>query len=322
MIRLFRWIFGYVRFYFKNGFTEDFLSQCFKEGIELRQIKAADDYITAECNLKNYKKLHKIAHNSGGITRVIDKRGLPFILLPLKNRYGFFAGMLCFCAIISFLNAFIWNVEITGNDSVSDRAIMTYLENNNLKQGVMWSSVDREKLSWDMMSEFEDFSWVHINKIGTTARIEINEVRQVPEADNDKLEGKDVFRKELTVTVNRQQAQVKLKDTKSYYRLNFFTADIPLYFNKKIGDVSQKSQKMLTAKDTQLPIGYTKCEEVFYSSVTRELSDSELKALAKKRMEYKQQQELDGFEIVNKTEDYQLDETKCTATFSYIIRRK
>lgn len=322
MIRLFRWLFGYVRFYFKNGFTEDFLSQCFKEGIELRQIKAADDYITAECNLKNYKKLHKIAHNSGGITRVIDKRGLPFILLPLKNRYGFFAGMLCFCAIISFLNAFIWNVEITGNDSVSDRAIMTYLENNNLKQGVMWSSVDREKLSWDMMSEFEDFSWVHINKIGTTARIEINEVRQAPEADNDKLEGKDVFRKELTVTVNRQQAQVKLKDTKSYYRLNFFTADIPLYFNKKIGDVSQKSQKMLTVKDTQLPIGYTKCEEVFYSSATRELSDSELKALAKKRMEYKQQQELDGFEIVNKTEDYQLDETKCTATFSYIIRRK
>ena len=79
---------------------------------------------------------------------------------------------------------------------------------------------------------------------------------------------------------------------------------------------------MLTVKDTQLPIGYTKCEEVFYSSVTRELSDSELKALAKKRMEYKQQQELDGFEIVNKTEDYQLDETKCTATFSYIIRRK
>ena len=322
MIRLFRWIFGYVRFYFKNGFTEDFLSQCFKEGIELRQIKAADDYITAECNLKNYKKLHKIAHNSGGITRVIDKRGLPFILLPLKNRYGFFAGVLCFCAIISFLNAFIWNVEITGNDSVSDRAIMTYLENNNLKQGVMWSSVDREKLSWDMMSEFEDFSWVHINKIGTTARIEVNEVRQAPEADNDKLEGKDVFRKELTVTVNRQQAQVKLKDTKSYYRLNFFTADIPLYFNKKIGDVSQKSQKMLNVKDTQLPIGYTKCEEVFYSSVTRELSDSELKALAKKRMEYKQQQELDGFEIVNKTEDYQLDETKCTATFSYIIRRK
>lgn len=321
MIKIFRWLFGYVEFYFKNGFKEDFLSECFKEGIELRQVKTSGDYITAVCKSSSYKKLHKIAFNNGGVTRVIAKKGLPFILLPLKNRYGFFVGIVCFCVIISFLNAFIWKVEIIGNDRVSNTAITAYLENNNFKQGVMWSSVDREKLAWSMMSDFDDLAWVHINKIGTTARVEVNETVQAPTGDSDKLEGRDIFRKELTVTVNRQQADITLKDMKTYYDINFFSLNIPLYFNKTSGDVSRESQKTITVKGTQLPIGYTEYEEVFYSYTSKELDDDELKTLAKKRMEYLEQSEFEGFEIVNKTESYQLDETKCTAEFSYIIRR-
>lgn len=322
MIRLFRWFFGYVSFSFKNGFTEDFLTDCFLQGIELRDVEVSDDCITAVCNIKNYKKLHKIARVHGGVTRIIKKKGLPFLLLPLKNRIGFFVGMVCFCAVISFFNAFIWNVEIVGNSTVSDSAISSYLNNNNVSAGTMWSSVDRDKLAWDMLSDFDDFSWVHINKIGTTALVEVNETTQSPVADNDKLQGRDIFRKELTLTVSREQKNVVLKDMKTYYSVNFFTVDIPLYFSREIGNHSQKSSKHLTIKDTALPIGYTKYEEQFFTYTTRLLDDNELKALTKKRMEFKEADELDGFEIVNKAEDYQLDDTKCTASFSYIIKRK
>lgn len=298
------------------------MSDCFLQGIELRDIENNDDYITASCNLKNYKRLHRIARSHGGVTKIIQKRGIPFVLLPLKNRIGFFVGIICFCAVISFLNAFIWNVEIVGNDRVSNIAISSYLENNNLKPASMWSSIDRDKLAWEMMSEFEDFSWVHINKIGTTARVEVNEAKSSPIADNDKLQGKDVFRRELSVTVSREQKDVKLKEIKKYYNINFFTADIPLYFSKQTGEQSQKTHKALTIKDTELPIGYTEYEEHFFTSVSKELGDAELKALAKKRIHYQEQNEFDGFEIVNVTENYSLDDAKCVASFAYIIKRK
>lgn len=322
MIYLFRWLFGYVRFSFKNGFVEDFLSDCFSQGLELRNIESSGEYITACCNLKNYKKLHTIAYHHGGVVKIIKKKGLPFVLLPLKKRTGFFVGIVCFCAIISFLNAFIWNVEIVGNETISDTTIMAYLENNNLKCGSMWSSVDKEKLSWNMMSEFDEFSWVHINKFGTTAQIEVNEVRSSPQADNDKLQGKDVFRKELSVTVNREQKDIAVKDIKRYYNLNFFTADIPLYIKRQKGEETQKSTEKLKIKGIELPIGYTEYDERFFSSAPHTLDDDELKALAQKRLSYQERDEFGGFEIVNKTEDYQLDESKCVATFSYIIRRK
>ena len=322
MIHLFRWFFGYVSFSFKNGFKEDFLTDCFLQGIELRDVTVNDDYITAVCNIKSYKRLHKVARAHGGVTKIIKKKGLPFLLLPLKNRIGFFVGMVCFCAIISFFNAFIWNVEIIGNNAVSDSTINSYLNNNNVKAGTMWSSVNRDKLAWDMLSDFEDFSWVHINKIGTTALVEINETTKTPIADTDKLQGRDVFRKELSLTVHREQKNIALGETKKYYDIDFFTVDIPLYFSKETGDHSQKSSKHLTVKNTVLPIGYTKYEEQFFTYTTRFLDDNELKALAKKRMGYKEADELDEFEIVNMAESYQLSDTECTATFSYIIRRK
>lgn len=322
MIGLFRWLFGYVSFSFKKGFKENFLTDCFLQGVHLRDVRMSDDYLTAKCNVKNYKKLHKIAREHGGVIRIIKKKGLPFLLLPLKNRIGFFVGMVCFCAIISFLNAFVWNVQIVGNSTVSESVINQYLENNNLKSGVMWSSVDRDKLSWDMLADFNDFSWVHINKRGTTALVEVNEITPSPIPDVDKLQGKDVFRKEISVTVSRQQKNVAVKSIERYYSINFFMAEIPLYFNREYGEHSQKTSSFLTIKDKALPIGYTQYTEQFFTYSTTLLEDDKLKALAKKRIEFEQADEFEGFEIVNVAEDYKLDDAKCVATFSYIIKRK
>ena len=322
MLSLFRWLFGYVSFTYKFGFVEEFLSHCHEDGIELRNIRAEGDCITAQCNLNNYKRLHKIVRCHGGRTRIISKHGLPFVLLPLKNRWGYFVGILCFVIIISFLSSFVWNINIIGNERVSDATVLAYLENNNLHCGTMWSSVDRDTLSWQMLSEFDEFSWVHINKVGTTAIVEINERRLAPMPDNDKLQGKNVMRKELSVNVSRQQNNITVKEIKSYYQLNFFFINIPLYFSRAGGEQMQKSEHKLIINDVVLPIGITRYDEYFYTSKPKILSDDEVKALAKRRLSYQERDEFDGFEIVNVVEHYDLTEENCIATFSYIIRRK
>lgn len=323
MIGLFRWMFGYVYFAFTGGFAENFLTDCFGDGIELRNISKNENGFNAYCNLKTYKKLHRYAFHHGGRVSVIKKYGLPFILLPLKNRIGFFAGMLAFVIIISFLGGFVWNVEIVGNSRISDTAISAYLENHNLKRGVMWSSISRDNLCWDMMSEFEDISWVHINKIGTTARVEINESKLADkDGDEDKLKGINVFRKELQAVAYREQKDMSVKYRKVYRKLKFFTADIPLYLKKETGDISQYSEQYLTIKDVTLPIGITESEECFLKSTPKTLNDDELLSLAKRKMAFLEEKEFDGFEIINKTESHKTDADKCVINTSYIIRRK
>lgn len=323
MIGLFRWMYGYVKFSFTGGFSENFLTECFSDGIEIRDVRRTDEGFVAYCNLKTYKKLHRYAFRHGGKVRIIKKRGLPIILLPLKNRIGFFVGMLAFVVIISFLSCFVWNVEIVGNDRISETSISSYLENHNLKRGVMWSSVKRDAICWDMMSEFDDLSWVHINKIGTTARVEINETRLADkDGDKDKLKGINVFRKELEVVAYREQKDIAVKEIRTYKRIHFFSLDIPLYLKKETGEISQQSEKYLTVKDTVLPIGITEYEERFLTSSSKTLTDKELLELAKRKLKYQEQEQFDGFEIINKTQKHKMDEDKCVMTSSYIIRRK
>lgn len=323
MIGLFRWTFGFVKFSFTGGFAENFLTECFSDGIELRNVSRNKEGFTAVCNLKTYKKLHHYAYRHGGRVKILKKSGLPFILFPLKNRIGFLVGMLAFVIIISFLSCFVWNVEITGNNRISDTAILTYLENHNLKKGAMWSSISRDEICWDMMSEFEDISWIHINKNGSIARVEINETKLADkDGDDDKLKGINVFRKEIQVVAYREQKSMTVKSRKIYRKLKFFTADIPFYITKETGDVSQTSENYLTIKDTVLPIGITECEEQFYASQPKTLTDEELLNLAYKKTGFQEEKEFNGFEIINKTENHTIDADKCIMTTSYIIKRK
>lgn len=199
---------------------------------------------------------------------------------------------------------------------------MSYIESGRLKTGAMWGGVNRSQLEWDMMSEFEDVAWVHINKIGTTARIEINETTEKPkDANESRLKGEKVFRKELQAVAYRQQSKIKIKDKKEYKRLIFFFADIPLYLKIQAGDIEETETKMLTVKGKQLPVGAITHTETYLTSTPYDLTDIELKSLAEKKLSFLEEKELEGFEIINRSPKFNIDGNKCTATCAYVVRQ-
>lgn len=321
MIKFFRFLFGYVHFKFSNGFSEGFINECFKKDIMIENIVANDDGFDAICSIKTYKKLHKIAYAHGGKVKIIKKYGLPFFLSPLKNRSGFLIGAVLFIFIFSFLGSFIWNIEIKGCDRISKQTVMAYLENNNFKKGVMWGKVNKSSLAWDMMSDFDDIAWAHINRKGTTAEVEINETRQKPDSANEKkLKGIKAGREEISVEVLRSQSKISIKSTENYYTLNFFALNIPLYFNAKSGDFEEKSTKYLTVKKKELPIGITTVKSQQLSSIKYDLNDDELLKLAKKKLDVYTKQQLGEYEIVNEDFDYTITDDKCIAVGKYVVK--
>ena len=206
------------------------------------------------------------------------------------------------------MGAFVWNIEITGCDRLSENTISAYLDNHKFKTGVMWGVIDRKSIAWDMMSDFDDIAWVHINKKGTTAIVEINETTQEPEEiDEYKLKGIKAARKEITVTAQRQQSKMSIKQSKNYYNLHFFSLNIPLYFKIKKADFETKSDKFLTIKKKELPIGCT-------------VTNDELVNLAKKKLSIISERELEGYEIVNTNITYDIKNDECTMTGAYVIK--
>lgn len=320
MIRLFRFLFGYVEFSFKGGFCEGFINDCFKASLDVKNIIRTDDGILAIASVKTYKKLHHIAYKNGGKVAVIRRRGLPFFIAPLKGRWGFFTGTVAFILIVSLMTSLVWNVEITGNERISEAQLDTCLEAGGLSIGVFWSSFDRKTLAYSLMADFEDIGWAHINKIGTTARLEINESTIPPVQKTEKEKGDlGIARKEIILTVSRVQSESEKIDENTYTSLYFFGLTIPLYLQKEKGVSGQKAH-YVEIKNVELPIAIICDTEKYYSKHDIILSDDQLVTLAKERLEQEKNEKFADCQIINQTINTKLDENSCVITGSYIVK--
>ncbi len=185
MVKLFRWLLGYVDFVFKKGFTEGFINDCFSGNLNVHNLHKDGDILKGQCSAGVYKKLHRTALKNGGIIEIKKKHGPIFAFLKFKNRWGIFVGIVCFIFIINFLSGFIWNIEIVGNNRIKDKDIMDFLAENSFSVGSHWNSTDKDMLENLMMASFDDCAWVHINEFGSTARVEINETVEKPDIVDD-----------------------------------------------------------------------------------------------------------------------------------------
>lgn len=185
MIKFIRWILGYVSFKFSRGFAEGFVNDCYELNINVHDLKRDNNEICGICTAKTYKQLHRIAYKNGGVVEITKKHGPIFPLLKIKNRWGLLVGALGFIIIINILSGFVWNIEIVGNKAITDDEILDFLAENDFSVGVYWDSIDKVSLESLIMASFDDCAWVHINELGSTARVEINETVVKPDVVDD-----------------------------------------------------------------------------------------------------------------------------------------
>lgn len=180
VIKLLRLLFGYVTFSFSNGFSDDFINDCFLSGVMLQNIQKNDDCLLADCTPKEYKRLHRIARLHGGIVKIEARHGILLKLARFSNRIGLGIGVLTCLVLFSILSGFVWNIEIVGNESLSNEEISDFLEQNGFATGVFWRSVDKSVIEDLLMASYGEIAWAHINRFGTTARVEISESTEKP----------------------------------------------------------------------------------------------------------------------------------------------
>ena len=83
MVKLFRWLLGYVEFSFEGGFSDGFVDLCYQNKINVHSLKLNGTTLFGECLARDYALLHVPARKSGGRIRVVKKRGIIFpLLLP------------------------------------------------------------------------------------------------------------------------------------------------------------------------------------------------------------------------------------------------
>ena len=186
MYKLIRWLIGYVSFSFYSGFSEGFINDCYSKKLNIKNVTVKDGTLYAECPSLLYPYLRSTARKNGGRLRINEKHGALFSLSKIKNRWGIFVGIVLGIIFISYISGFVWNIEITGNKTLGEGELRSFLSDNGFTEGVRWRDADRDKIENLLLASFDKCAFAHINRNGTSATLEIDEAVEKPKTVNRK----------------------------------------------------------------------------------------------------------------------------------------
>ena len=195
LTRILRYIKGYVRIRITGYSPERFLNLCKYRKISVWGLLPGRNFYDMNITIAGMKKLKPILKKTGTNLRILEKNGLPFFLFRHRKRKIFFAGAFGCIALVYILSLFIWNIEISGNYVRTDETILSFLRKQNVRCGMMASSVDCAGIARMIRKEYDDIIWVSASLKGSQIHIDVKEnsdSREISE-ENPVEEGNDLI---------------------------------------------------------------------------------------------------------------------------------
>lgn len=179
--RLICYIRGYLRIRITGYSTERFLNACRYKGIYLWGLQAVSGAYEMNIPISGFRRLKPIIRKTGTKVIIIKKSGLPFYLYRYRRRKLFFVGAFSYIFLIFWMSHYIWNIDITGNQSRTDETILKFLEERSVKNGMAKSKVDCQRIVKDIRKEYDDIIWVSASIKGARLIIQVKENEDSPE---------------------------------------------------------------------------------------------------------------------------------------------
>ena len=185
---LLNFIFGYLNVTVEGYYIERFKNTCKPRGILLCGMKRTKSTImNMNIGASEFKGAVKIAKKHGCRIKINGKHGLPFVMKKYKKRKIFFILLLLVIITIYALSKFVWNIEVTGNNTIDSNEIIETLNNDGLNIGVLKSKINTEEIINKIRYQRDDIAWIGIELQGTNAIVKIVEADSKPEVvdEND-----------------------------------------------------------------------------------------------------------------------------------------
>lgn len=185
ILRLLRWIAGYVRITVSGHFTERFLNLLNCSGLRVWDVKKISGGRLSVCiKAKKFKRLKSIRAKTKVSIEIAEKCGLPFIRHRYRRRIGLAVGAVLFIGILAAMSCFVWSIEIVGDVSVRDEVILAALDECGLRVGMPLSSVDADAIKQRVLIKLDELSFCAVNLFGSKAIVEVAQATPPPETED------------------------------------------------------------------------------------------------------------------------------------------
>lgn len=180
ILRIIRWIRGYLLFTVTGRFPERFINLLNKNGVRYWNIVPTEKGYIGQMALRDYLNIRKMAGNCSVLLRCKEKTGLPFFVKKYKKRKGLLIGAVFAVLIISLLNQFIWVIDIKGTEKIGEGNVRKVLKSVGLQIGTYKGGLNTRAVVRDAMVLLPDVGWMSINALNNVAYVEVREKAKHP----------------------------------------------------------------------------------------------------------------------------------------------
>ena len=173
---------GYVRIRFWGESPERFLNLCAYQKIPVWNLVSRDNAYEMNMTVEGFRHIRGICRKSHVKIKIIGKYGLPFFFYRNKKRKAFFLGFFLGLGLLFLLSRHIWNIHVEGNVYNSTQTILNYLEELDVRHGVLKKDLDCSYIVAQMREKFPDITWVSAKISGSRLILEIKENGALEEA--------------------------------------------------------------------------------------------------------------------------------------------
>ena len=170
----------------KNAYPERMLNLCSARGIEFWDVRWIDDTALSFCVARgDLRALRRAAEGCGAEVSIERTTGTPFFFARLRRRHALFAGGILCAALLLVNSLFIWDFEVTGNETVPTETILHALREHGVHRGTSIYSFRSQDICNRVLPELKDLCWVAVNVRGCKAYVQVRERVRAPERVNE-----------------------------------------------------------------------------------------------------------------------------------------
>lgn len=187
LLKLTRWVRGYVDFCAYGKFPERFINLTSKNGIYIWNSKPTETGFSASMFLYDYKNIRTTARKSKLKTKVTKRNGLPFLIRKYNYRIGLLIGSVIGFLLILVLSNFIWSVEVTPTENISESTVIELLEENGVGVGTYKGNIDVQAVERNSILSCDKIGWMSINMTGNCISVKLIEKIPKPETPDEEI---------------------------------------------------------------------------------------------------------------------------------------
>lgn len=200
-MRGFRWFTGWISVRVTGAEPERFLSALAERGIPFWHAAPPENFVLElKMPARRAKLVKPLAEHLGCQGEIVTVKGLPGLLRRSLRRRLLLAGMVLGLGLLAVSRLFIWNIEISGCETLSERAVREALAECGVDIGKPWMNIRQDVLRNSMILRLPEIRWMTVSLRGSHGEVIIREARRGGEPEPVDEYGKIVAEKAGLVT--------------------------------------------------------------------------------------------------------------------------